>query len=786
VVALGKILLHSWANIRKTKGHTVSILLMFVIAALLLNSGLLVLLHFGHFFEKNTRELKTADVYYVMPNDLYTSAVDDYIRTHPQVKEMQREEVLWTSANIRYLNNQRDFTLIWNDADEKRQLSMWKFIGQVLPADAESIYVPYVFNLNGGYQLNDRVDISVKGTVLSFTIKGFIEDVYFSSLDTGNFGFYLPHEAYQQAASILGASSKASLVFANLQSANTDIKNGIRQLIKQDKLLSFSDATGALYSLDLSMIRLSRVMMASMVSVMIVVFAGVIAAVCLIVVRFRIGNSIEEDMVKIGSLKAMGYTSKQIILTIVAQFAGIALIGSLMGITLSYLTLPVLSLVFAHQSGLLWKQAIDPLASGITVVAILSVVFAVSYLSTRRIHRLNPIVALRSGILNHNIRRSYLPLEHTRGFLPVVLAWKSMLQNRKQSLMIAVILTVVSFASSFSVLMFYNSVVDTRTFAEIPGIELSNVLAVLKPETDREAIVRVILGLKDVRKAQFIEETPVMVDGLEVTAYVMADYSAKETNTVYSGRYPLHSNEIVIAGHLADKVRKHIGDLVTVQAGGKQTERLITGLSQGAKMGGMNVCLRLDGLTQLIPNFQQQSLHIYLTKGSNTAAFLTKLESRYGDALLASVDMDHNMEQNMAVYTSIVSQVGISMLMITLCVVILVLYFVINSSIIRRKRELGIQKALGFTTLQLMHQLSLGLLPPIAIGVMVGSLAGLTQTNAILSLAQRAMGIMEANYRLVPGWIAVMGLMMIAVSYLVSLLIALRIRHISAYALVSE
>lgn len=783
---MAKIILHSWANIRKTKGHTVSILLMFVIAALLMNSGLLVLLHFGSFFEKNTRELKTADVYYVMPSGLYTSAVDDYIRTHPQVKEMQKEEVLWTSASIRYLNNPRDFTLIWKDADENRQLSRWKFIGEVLPADAESIYVPYVFNLDGGYRLNDRIDISVKGTVLSFTVKGFIEDVYFSSLDTGNLGFYLPHEAYQRAASILGAGSKASLVFANLQSASTDIKNGIRQLIKQDKLLSYSDATSALFSLDLSMIRLSRVMMASMVSVMVVVFAGVIAAVCLIVVRFRIGNSIEEDMVKIGSLKAMGYTSKQIILTLVTQFAGIALIGSLIGITLSYLTLPILSLVFAHQSGLLWKQAIDPLASSITLVVILSVVFAVSYLSTRRIHRLNPIVALRGGILNHSIRRNVLPLEHTRGGLPMVLAWKSMLLNRKQTLMIAVILTVVSFAGSFSVLMFYNSVVDTRIFAETPGIELSNVLAVLKPDTDREAIVQGILGMEDVRKAQFIEETPVMVEGLEATAYVMADYSAKETNTVYSGRYPLHSNEIVIAGHLADKVRKYIGDLVTVQAGGKQTRFLITGLSQGAKMGGMNVSLRLDGLKQLIPAFQQQSLHVYLNQAFNAAAFLPKLESRYGDALLTSVDMDHYIEQNMEVYTSIVSQVGISMLAITLCVVILVLYFVINSSIIRRKRELGIQKALGFTTLQLMHQLSLGLLPPIAIGVVVGSLGGLTQTNAIISLAQHAMGIMKANYRIVPGWIAVMGLLMIAVSYLVSMLIAFRIRRISAYTLVSE
>ena len=96
--------------------------------------------------------------------------------------------------------------------------------------------------------------------------------------------------------------------------------------------------------------RLSRSIMANIVSVMMMVFAAIIVVVCLIVVRFRIENSIEEDMTKIGSLKAVGYTSRQIISSITIQFSLIALVGSMMGITLSYLATPAISKVFAHQS----------------------------------------------------------------------------------------------------------------------------------------------------------------------------------------------------------------------------------------------------------------------------------------------------------------------------------------------------------------------------------------------------------------------------------------------------
>lgn len=782
-----KIFKLSFANIRKTKAHTVSILLMFIIAAMLLNLGLLVFVDFGGYFEKVTKELNSSDVFYIMPEGIYSDRVEEYVKNNDDVKMLQRENPLWLSGTIPYSNDTRECVFLINDGDEKRNFSKWKFVGEHLPPDSMSIYLPYVMSIDGGYRLNDKLQVNFKDTVITFTIKGFTEDVFFSSLDTVVMGVYMPHDTYVSVVEKLGSEHNAALIFANLEKKNKDVENGIREIIREENPYIDANATSTFFSLDNDVVKLSRSFMASGVSVMMMAFAAIIAVVCLIVVRFRIGNSIEEDMTKIGSLKAVGYTSRQIISSIVTQFSLIALIGSITGISLSYLATPALSNVFAHQSGLMWVQGFDGAISSVSLSVILLVVAVVSFMASRRINKLNPIVALRGGITTHSFRRNHMPLHKSKGSLPFVLAIKLMLQNMKQSIMIGVIFTVVSFASTFALVMFYNSVIDTKTFAETPGIELSNVIAVFTPGADNTALVESVKNLEGVRKVQYIDTAMIKLGKDEVATFVMEDYSKKETNTVYEGRYPLHSNEVVVSGYLAKTLNKSIGDSITLKINDREAEYIITGYSQGSYKGGLSIIsIRRDGILKLDPDFEQQNLQIYLNKNIKSTDFREEIEELYGDSIVKTVDMDKEFQQGMGLYTSVVSKVGVTIMVVTILVVILVLYFVINSSVIRKKQELGIQKALGFTTLQLMNQLSLGFLPPIITGVLLGSLLGMTQTNGIMTLTQKAMGIMRAHYIITPIWITLFGAGIVIVSYGFSMLITYRIRKISAYGLVSE
>jgi len=140
----------------------------------------------------------------------------------------------------------------------------------------------------------------------------------------------------------------------------------------------------------------------------------------------------------------------------------------------------------------------------------------------------------------------------------------------------------------------------------------------------------------------------------------------------------------------------------------------------------------------------------------------------------------------MAGIGGIFSAVAVGIVSVTVFVVTLTLYMVIKTVILRRRRELGIQKAVGFTTLQLMNQIALNMTPAIVSGVITGALIGYFGFNPMMMAFTAGMGVARLNLPIVLGQVIVVCSALIALAYIVSMLIAVRIRKISAYALVTE
>ncbi|WP_019244012.1 MULTISPECIES: FtsX-like permease family protein [Bacillus] len=65
-----------------------------------------------------------------------------------------------------------------------------------------------------------------------------------------------------------------------------------------------------------------------------------------------------------------------------------------------------------------------------------------------------------------------------------------------------------------------------------------------------------------------------------------------------------------------------------------------------------------------------------------------------------------------------ISYVMILVVIMTVLAVSLILYLIIKTMIIKHKRELGILKALGYTTFQLITQITLSFLPVVIVGVL--------------------------------------------------------------------
>jgi putative ABC transport system permease protein len=148
--------------------------------------------------------------------------------------------------------------------------------------------------------------------------------------------------------------------------------------------------------------------------------------------------------------------------------------------------------------------------------------------------------------------------------------------------------------------------------------------------------------------------------------------------------------------------------------------------------------------------------------------------------------MDDLKSSQLGVYESIVKIFNSVILAVTLLLIVMILYLIIKALIIRRKKDFGIQKAIGYTTYQLMTQISISYFPIILIGAVIGSILGCIYMNPMLSLLFRGIGVMKVDFEIPILWVSLMCFGIGVAAYAVSMLLSLRIRKITPYNLIVE
>jgi putative ABC transport system permease protein len=137
-------------------------------------------------------------------------------------------------------------------------------------------------------------------------------------------------------------------------------------------------------------------------------------------------------------------------------------------------------------------------------------------------------------------------------------------------------------------------------------------------------------------------------------------------------------------------------------------------------------------------------------------------------------------------YRGMMSLITLVILVIVAVVGALVVFLVLTVAVLRGRRDLGIQKAVGFTTGQLVRQVTATYLPSVVVGAVAGGAVGHTGFPLFIDTIFRTMNIytsrMQATAVTTGG--VVVGLAVLAV--VVAVIVAARVRKISPYLLVVE
>lgn len=774
------------ANIRKCPGTSLALFFVILVAVIFLNSGLITFLNFSKAFDRKADMLHSAHVMIAAYQRYYTEEYDDFISAYEGVTEMEKEDMLYLwSVKFKYGTGEflnRAIFLLAEDGD----ISKLSFVGERRKTDLPGIYVSYILHTGGGYELGDDFVIEYKGKEYCFQIAGFTEDIHLGSINLGCIGFHLPLESYTWFREELNHDNVEGIL---LKARLKDSDYSLDMVADFNKSILSSGPTGRTTTTWLSSYTIAkntRTATANIGAAIVICFSLIITIVSVIIMRYRINTTLEDSIVEIGILKAMGYTTKTLLLSILLQYGMIALLGATAGIGASFLLMDVLSDMFSAQTGIIWVQGFDLVACLISLLFTVSNVFIILPVSTIRLRRLSPMNAFRNGIYEYALGHNHCPLIKLKGRLDFTLAMKSMLSNLKRNLRITLVIAAISFTCVFAVIVYYNITANNKAFLDMIGSEICSLTAIVDSDNDTVSLGEEISTLEEVEKVAFYNYVSVNINHEICQIMVVDDYSLLNTNQIYQGSYPSNGNEVAISGFMAERFQKTIGDSLQLQLGNYKAEFIITGLLQSISNIGMNLSINYEGICRILPEYKFHNINIYLSNDSNINRFQERLITEYGSSLSDIINVQELTASQLGIYVLIVSFVAALILFIAAIVVSLTLYLIIKALIHQKKIEYGIQKAIGYTSLQLMTQTSLSFIPIVAVGTIAGSIAGGIYINPMISTLFRGIGVMKADFAIPYVWIILTGVGICVLAFLVSMLFSLRIRKITAYLLIEE
>lgn len=767
------------AKFRKNKGQYITFAIILIIASAMLNLGLVIKMNFRQSFTDKWIDYNTADVTTIMMEQDYTEEYYNDIKNIKEVAAIEKRDCILMEGSYKLNGSEFSMPNVFYNFDDTITISKLKIIEEEDITSDMPAYVSYYLR-HSGYKIGDEYVFNTNNTRYEFTIVGFVEDMTFGTQSLGKMGIYLPDESFEQ----LKESSNSSDHAISIGVALTDRSQSKEVSSKISDMLT--GKMTALYSCDYyENCKQVRTMTASVGGMIFIAFSCIIVVVSILISQFRINNDIDEEMQNMGVMKALGYKGNQIIFSTIFAYVIIAGLASVIGVGLSYAALPVLQQGFDAQTGFAWNQSFDVISALTTVVIITCIIILTSYLTARKIRKLQAIMALHGGVKTHNFRKNYIPIDRSKGNVDFLLAMKGLLANGKKNILLLLVIIATTFTAVFAGTMYYNIAIKPQAFIEALCETVPSVGFFVADSSDT-TLFEEISKDKNVKEVLYYDSAKVIINQEQTRAFITDDYSKMDYSICYKGREPVHDNEVVIGNSIVESGKYKIGDSISVGYGSKKEAFLITGFMQSVNEQGNCIELTTGGMERLNEQFKKSELNIYLEDESGTEEYIKEMQGKYPNQILSFVDGVKSTEAAMQVFVNIASIFAIIIIIITIILITLILFILIKTIIHNSKTNLGILKAIGYTTRQLRLQTSWSLMPVACIGIIIGTVLSYFSMNNIIVMLFRVLGIMELGFVIPIPMLILTAIAMMAVSFLIAFGLCGKIRKISAYELISE
>ncbi|MBR1866505.1 MAG: hypothetical protein IJ801_08370, partial [Lachnospiraceae bacterium] len=172
---------------------------------------------------------------------------------------------------------------------------------------------------------------------------------------------------------------------------------------------------------------------------------------------------------------------------------------------------------------------------------------------------------------------------------------------------------------------------------------------------------------------------------------------------VYEGDMIREANEAVLGTVIAQKAGVGIGDEVVIERGEHKGAFLVTGLQQAVYGFGERIYITDEGAKRLGMDLDYSDIRFRLEEPSaeRVDAVLSEAEELLGSRCIGTDNTYRYSRSNENVPVYVVGFLILLLIVLNVITVLLVIRLLLKTVFIRREKEFGIKKAVGFTSGQL-------------------------------------------------------------------------------------
>ena len=740
------------ANIKRHKGTLCGIFILTFLAAAAFGTVMTIWFNSGQYIQSELDRTGFGTLTAWVANLPQTNDLQEDIRALDGIGRVETQPLIYTDYTANGVESDSEGQLIsYIPAENRYRFFTDDLSGYTNPPESilpGEVYVSPSMVSMFGIGIGDEITypIARAGKNLILTVKGFYEDVMMGSSMIGMKGFLISETDRQAALDIIGTAGIDALARDGAMIHIFPKEEGSLTVSELNSLLNGQTAL-AQYSESVH----SKETIAGFMLILQNAFSGLLAAfalvllfVVLVVLSHSISSAVASDFVNMGILETIGITAIQLRLLQLAQYFIPVVLGLFSGFLLSVPLGGIVANVTLMTTGVRIPTAPPVLWMMAAFILIALLLAGFIFMRTRQIRRITPMKAIR-GETDGAVRPINTPAAFGNG-LPFRLAFRQLVSAKGRYAGVFVVALLLVFFASLVGRMDSWLGADGKGMMDAFNPADHDIGVQSFGDLTREEFERIILQYTDITDTYALAMPTAALNGISYTANVIDE---PDRFHILEGRTCTAENEIVITESIAADFEIGIDDTVTVRGDAGSGEYIVSGIYSCANDMGGNFGMNCEGYLQIGQDYPNLwCLHYFLADSSQKEVIADALENTYGGDV-------HVHENTWPGLFGIISAMrALLLFMYALVIVFILIVTVMTSSKIlsAEQRDLGIYKAIGFSSAGLQCTFSLRFAIVSFFGGLVGTALAAVLTDPLVGSMMKLAGI--SNFSSNPGLFA--------------------------------